>query len=60
MGGMGAITQAMAAACRNLGVEIRTNVPVAQVRVANGRANGVVLEDGSEIAARAVESPAED
>jgi phytoene dehydrogenase-like protein len=59
MGGMGAITQAMASACRKLGVEIRTNAAIAHVRVANGRANGVVLEDGSEIAARAVVSNAD-
>jgi phytoene dehydrogenase-like protein len=59
MGGMGAITQAMAAACRKLGVEIRMGAAVARVRTTNGRATGVVLEDGSEIAARAVVSNAD-
>jgi phytoene dehydrogenase-like protein len=54
MGGMGAITQALAAAGRKLGVEIRTSAPVAHIDVHNGRARGVVLEDGTEIRARIV------
>ena len=33
MGGMGAITQAMAAACRELGVELQTGAPVARIDV---------------------------
>ena len=49
MGGMGAITQALAAAARQFGVEIRTSAPVAQIDVRNGRVCGVVLEDGMEI-----------
>ena len=52
MGGMGAITQALAAAGKKLGVEIRTSAPVAQIDVRNGRARGVVLEDGTELRAR--------
>jgi phytoene dehydrogenase-like protein len=59
MGGMGAITQAMAAACRTQGVEIRVNAPVASVQVRSGRAESVVLEDGSEIAARVIVSNAD-
>jgi len=59
MGGMGAITQALAAAGRKLGVEIRTSAPVAQIDVRNGRARGVVLEDGTEIRARVVLSNAD-
>jgi phytoene dehydrogenase-like protein len=59
MGGMGAITQALAAAGRKLGVEIRTSAPVAQIDVRNGRACGVVLEDGTEIRARIVLSNAD-
>src|SRR4029077_12492937 len=59
MGGMGAITQAMAAACRKLGVEIRTSATVAQIRTQGERASGVVLSDGSEIVARAVISNAD-
>ena len=59
MGGMGAITQALAAAGKKLGVEIRTSAPVAQIDVRNGRARGVVLEDGTEIRARIVLSNAD-
>ncbi|MGH8272567.1 MAG: phytoene desaturase family protein, partial [Gammaproteobacteria bacterium] len=56
IGGMGAITQAMAREAERLGVEIRLNAPVAEVAIANGRAVGVVLESGEEIAARRVVS----
>ena len=42
IGGMGAITQAMAEACRGAGVEIRTNAEVTEVIVEKGRAVGVV------------------
>ena len=52
MGGMGAITQALAASGQKLGVEIRTSAPVAHIDVRDGRARGVVLEDGTEIRAR--------
>ncbi|MEP7085532.1 MAG: NAD(P)/FAD-dependent oxidoreductase, partial [Betaproteobacteria bacterium] len=55
IGGMGAITQAMAAEARARGVEISTSMPVAEVLLdARGRACGVRLEDGSYIAAGAV------
>lgn len=54
VGGMGAITQAMAAAARSRGAHIRTGAPVARVLVEQGRARGVVLEDGEEIPAAAV------
>ncbi len=59
MGGMGSITQALAAAGRKLGVEIRTSAPVAQIDVRNGKAVGVVLEDGTEIRSRLVLSNAD-
>ena len=59
MGGMGAISQALAASGRKLGVEIRTSAPVAQIDVRDGRARGVVLEDGTEIRARIVLSNAD-
>jgi len=59
MGGMGAITQALAASGRKLGVEIRTSSPVAQIAVRDGRARGVVLEDGTEIRERIVLSNAD-
>ncbi len=51
IGGMGAISEAMAAACRDLGVEISHKAPVAKVLVTSGRAAGVVLESGEELAA---------
>ena len=54
VGGMGAITQAMAAEARARGVDIELDAPVAQVRVQAGHAGTVVLEDGRECSARAV------
>ncbi|HEY1676364.1 MAG TPA: NAD(P)/FAD-dependent oxidoreductase [Candidatus Sulfotelmatobacter sp.] len=59
MGGMGAITQAMAAAGKDLGVEIRTGTSVANVEVRDGRARSVVMEDGTEVRARMVLSNAD-
>jgi phytoene dehydrogenase-like protein len=59
MGGMGAISDALAAEGRKLGVEIRTSSSVAQIEVKDGRARGVVLEDGTEIRARVVLSNAD-
>jgi phytoene dehydrogenase-like protein len=59
MGGMGAITQAMAAAARKFGAEIRTSAAVAQIDSRNGVVRGVVLEDGTEIRAKLVLSNAD-
>ncbi len=59
MGGMGSITQALAAAGRKRGVEIRTSSPVAQIEVRNGRARSVVLEDGTEVRGRMILSNAD-
>jgi phytoene dehydrogenase-like protein len=56
VGGMGAITQAMASACRAAGVEIVLDAPVRQVLVREGRARGVALESGREMACGAVVS----
>ncbi len=53
-GGMGAITQAMAAAAIEAGAEIETETPVRQVKTRNGRATGVVLENGRTVSAKAV------
>ena len=55
-GGMGAVSEAIAASARARGVEIRVNAPVAKVLVRNGRARGVVLESGDEIEASTVAS----
>lgn len=46
VGGMGAITRAMQAACLEAGVAIALETPVARVLVAGGRATGVETEDG--------------
>lgn len=42
IGGMGSITQAMAKACREKGVDILLNTPVEELIVESGRAAGVV------------------
>ena len=54
LGGMGAITQAMAAECRARNVELRVGTGVAQVQVEQGRATGVVLTNGDVVRARRV------
>jgi phytoene dehydrogenase-like protein len=59
VGGMGSITQALAAAARDHGAEIRTEAPVQRILVENERAVGVVLEDGTELRARTVVSNAD-
>jgi phytoene dehydrogenase-like protein len=56
IGGMGAITQAMAKAAAERGVDIRTASPVREVLVEAGRAVGVVTEKGEAIRARSVVS----
>lgn len=53
-GGIYSIARALAQAAGELGVEIRTNVPVRQITVRNGAARGVILQDGTAIPARAV------
>ena len=58
-GGMGAVTQAMAAAAKQAGAEIRTDADVQEIRVKDGAATGVVLSDGEEIGAKAVVSNAD-
>ena len=54
VGGMGAITQAMAAVCRAAGVEISLDSPVERVLVDNGKAAGVRLASGEEVIAGTV------
>jgi phytoene dehydrogenase-like protein len=56
IGGMGAITQAMARAAAERGVEIRVASPVREVLVEAGRAVGVITEKGEAIRARCVVS----
>jgi phytoene dehydrogenase-like protein len=59
IGGMGAITQAMAAAVSRAGAEIRTSSPVARIDTREGRATGVTLEDGTQLTAKVVVSNAD-
>jgi phytoene dehydrogenase-like protein len=54
IGGMGAITQAMAAEARLRGVELSVEAPVARILIEGGRAQGVLLEDGTSVTARRV------
>jgi len=53
-GGMGGVTQAMAAAALGFGVQIRTGTGVARIDVANGRTTGVTLDSGEQIKAGTV------
>ena len=59
IGGIGAITQAMTAAAKEAGAEIRTDAEVKEVRIKDGAASGVVLANGEEISAKAVISNAD-
>jgi phytoene dehydrogenase-like protein len=54
IGGMGAITQALAHAAREHGAQIDLDAPVREVIVERDRAVGVVLEDGRSIRAKSV------
>jgi len=54
LGGMGAITQAMARAASSYCVEIETGAPVAEVLIEKNRAAGVVLAGGRIVHAKAV------
>ena len=53
-GGMGGVTQALAAAARSFGAEIRTEAAVAEITTSGGAVTGVVLADGTEISAPTV------
>ncbi len=56
IGGMGAITHAMAKAAEAHGAVIRTNATVAMLRTTEQTATGVILADGEEIRAKVVAS----
>ena len=58
-GGLDALANAMAEAARGAGAEIRTGARVQRILVREGRAAGVVLDNGEEIPARAVVSNAD-
>src|SRR5881296_2528485 len=55
-GGTGAISDAIAGAAREAGVEIRTETAVSRILVKDGQAKGVALENGDEIHADVVSS----
>jgi len=59
VGGMGAVTQAMASAAKAAGAEIRTGAEVIEIQVQDGIATGVLLSTGEEIHAKAVISNAD-
>ncbi len=58
-GGMGGLTQAMAASAQQAGAEIRSGVEVIEVRVRDGAAAAVVLSTGEEVGAKAIISNAD-
>jgi phytoene dehydrogenase-like protein len=55
-GGTGAISNSIAEAAKEAGVEIRTKAPIAKILVKEGRAKGVVLQNGDEIYADVISS----
>jgi len=55
-GGMGGLTQALAAAAKDLGVEIRTGAEVVKILTRRGRVTGVALANGDELRAKRVAS----
>ena len=58
-GGMGGLTQALAKAAKDLGVEIRTEAEVAKILTSDGAVTGVALANGDEFHAKAVASNAD-
>jgi phytoene dehydrogenase-like protein len=58
-GGMGGLTQAIAAAARDVGVEIRCDADVSRIMVSDGTVQGVALTNGDEFHARVVASSAD-
>ena len=53
-GGTGGVSNAIASAALSLGVEIRTEAPVARIDVQGGRTTGVTLESGETVQADVV------
>jgi phytoene dehydrogenase-like protein len=54
IGGMGAVSDAIAKVAKAAGVIIEVNAPVAQIMTRNGEACGIILKDGHEIEATRV------
>lgn len=53
-GGMGSISESIASAARELGADIQTDSPIAEVRSSNGRVTGVMTADGRSYASNCV------
>ena len=58
-GGMGALSNALASVARSLGADVKTEAPVKQIVVKDGRATGVVLANGDEYTAPVIASNAD-
>jgi phytoene dehydrogenase-like protein len=58
-GGMGSVTQAMAAAAKQAGAEIRSSAEVIEIRIKDGAATSVVLSNGEELPAKTIISNAD-
>ena len=58
-GGIGALTEALASAARDAGVEIRTGAKVERIETNDDRASRILLKSGDEIVARAIVSNAD-
>ena len=58
-GGMGSLTQALARAAQDAGVEIRTGSEVEEIKIGAEKATGVVLTSGEGLEARAIVSNAD-
>lgn len=58
-GGMGALSDALAAAARDLGVEIRTECPATEILVEESRAVGVLTGGGEDLYAKVILSNAD-
>ena len=58
-GGMGAVTAALRSAAEAAGARVNLEAPVERVVVEDGRARGIVLQDGCEVDARSVLSNAD-
>jgi phytoene dehydrogenase-like protein len=58
-GGLGGVSRALGSAALEAGVELRTGAAVAEIRISEGKAVGVVLAGGEELTARAVVSNAD-
>jgi len=54
IGGMGAVSDALASSARSFGAEIRCDAPVERIRTVGSRVRGVTLADGTELTAPVV------